>query len=63
MEIPEQIDYLESETDSYDSEDDPAFDILEESRSKLSKLSIKGKTESRFRIRLTLIEHYRFSTV
>ncbi|XP_017251457.1 zinc finger CCCH domain-containing protein 62 isoform X2 [Daucus carota subsp. sativus] len=50
MEIPEQIDYLESETDSYDSEDDPAFDILEESRSKLSKLSIKSKTQSSIEI-------------
>lgn len=63
MEIPEQIDYLESETDSYDSEDDPAFDILEESRSKLSKLSIKSKTQSRFRISLTLIKQYRFFAV
>ncbi|KAK1358532.1 zinc finger CCCH domain-containing protein 62-like [Heracleum sosnowskyi] len=47
MAITEQIDLVDSEIDdSYDSEDDPMFDILQESRSKLSKLSINNNSNS-----------------
>ncbi|GJT59429.1 zinc finger CCCH domain-containing protein 62-like protein [Tanacetum coccineum] len=42
---------IDSETDSFDSSDDsendPSFDIIEETRSKLSALSIKKKPKSR----------------
>lgn len=61
MAISEENDYGESENDSYDSEDDPIFDILQESRSKLSNLSINNKTDSRwFFIPLFYYYHYRF---
>lgn len=47
----EQIYYGDSENDSfdsssYDSDDDPMFDILQESRSKLSKLSINNNNKT-----------------
>lgn len=41
----------ESDTDtydSYDSEEDPSFDILEETQPSLSKLSIKKTAKSRW---------------
>lgn len=45
MDSEQQYDVLESDSDSeYDSDDsqeDPTFDLLEETRSSLSKLSIK----------------------
>ncbi|KAL8122732.1 zinc finger CCCH domain-containing protein 62-like [Apium graveolens] len=46
MASSEEYDYVESENDSYDSDDDPMFDILRESQSKLSKLSINNNTNS-----------------
>lgn len=36
-----------SDTDTYDSEDDPNFDILEETKSSFSKLSINKKAKPR----------------
>lgn len=48
MASSEEYDYGELENDSYDSDDDPMFDILQESQSKLSKFSINNKTNTRF---------------
>ncbi|XP_076934891.1 uncharacterized protein LOC143601338 [Bidens hawaiensis] len=43
---------VESETDTDDSQQDPSFDIFEETQSKLSNLSIKKKPRSRVSVEL-----------